>query len=148
MRFQIRSTLGLLSAAAVVARAQLVYADNHAAVSKDSDAVSANFKDVEGVELHSPAFANNTDLPEGWTNGTSGPTNQFAMEYFLQTLAARNSWMTYYNPTWRSEEGRSLPYVFLSSSGSGQPAPLQSYGNTTASESLKVRVWLQVCALL
>src|SRR5687768_17486312 len=143
MRFQATSTLGLvLGGAAVAVHAQLVYADNQASVSKDSDDVAANFEDIEGVELRSPAFINKDDLPEGWSNGTSGPTSQLEMEYFLQKLAARNTWMTYHNPTWRSEEGRSLPYVFLSSSGTEQPAPLESYGNATSTNS-KVRVWLQ-----
>lgn len=133
----------LLTAAAKVAQAQLVYADNQASVSKDSDDVADNFGDVEGVELLSPAFKNKDDLPDGWFNGTSGPTDQLTMEHFLQTLSKRNSWMTYHNPTWRSEEGRSLPYVYLSSSSTEQPASLKSYGNATTADTSKVRVWLQ-----
>jgi hypothetical protein len=133
----------LLTAAAKIAEAQLVYADNQASVSKDSDDVSENFKDIEGIEILSPAFMDKDELPEGWSKGTSGPTDQMTMEHFLQKLASRNSWMTYHSPTWRSEEGRSMPYVYLSSSSTDKPATLKSYGNATESESSKVRVWLQ-----
>jgi hypothetical protein len=56
-------------------------------------------------------------------------------ERFLQTLAGRNSWITYHNDL-RSEEGRSLPYVRLSTNGT-----TGGHGNSTATG--KIRVYLQ-----
>lgn len=52
---------------------------------------------------------------------------------FLRTLSARNSWMTYRSPNFHSEEGRSIPYVILSSSTQPQ---------TNASATPKLRIWL------
>lgn len=66
--------VGLLQAS--LTSAQTKYADNQVPVSKDSELVSTLFPDVEGVELLSPAFANGDTVPDGWTNGTSGPTTQ------------------------------------------------------------------------
>ncbi|KAK0388808.1 hypothetical protein NLU13_5051 [Sarocladium strictum] len=130
MRYWMISSVGLiLSRTAVSAQGQLIYADNQVPVSKDPAKVAANFEHVQGIKLLSPAFTNLDNLPES--------------RYFLQKLAARNSWMTYHNPTWRSEEGRSLPYVFLSTSTSANPGHLESYGNATSSAPSKVRVWLQ-----
>ena len=36
-------------------------------------------------------------------------------EHFLRTLAERNDWMNYYVPDVLSEEGRGLPYLYLTS---------------------------------
>lgn len=47
---------------------------NHAPVEKDNDAVSKNYPEVD-VELLSPAFLNPETVPEGFANGTSGPTD-------------------------------------------------------------------------
>lgn len=121
------------------AKAQLGYADNQESVERDSDQVAANFPEVDGIDLHAPSFTNTESVPDGFSNGTAGPTPQLEMEHFLQTLSARNSWMTYHNPTWQSEEGRSLPYVYLCSSE--QDEILQSYANSTKPE--KLRIWLQ-----
>jgi len=52
------------------------YANNQNAVVVDSPQVAANFPDIEGVELLSPAFFSNASLPPTWVNGTSGPTPQ------------------------------------------------------------------------
>lgn len=54
--------------------AQSRYADFQAPLEKDSDIVSANFPDVEGVELLSPAFLSPEGIPEGFYNGTSTAT--------------------------------------------------------------------------
>ncbi|TLD06869.1 hypothetical protein PspLS_09962 [Pyricularia sp. CBS 133598] len=121
----------------------LRYADNQVPVVKDSEVVARLFPDLEDVEVLSPAFQKTATVPKAFSNGTSGPTPQFELEHFLQTLAARNKWMTYHNPTFRSEEGRSLPYVFLSTS-SDEPkvsSGLASHANATRSE--KVRIWMQ-----
>jgi hypothetical protein len=134
-------TLGLLQAR--LTTAQFAYADNKALpIEKDSESVARNFPDVD-IELIQPSFTDPDTIPDGWTNGTSGPTDQSTMEQFLQTLAARNDWMTYHNPTFQSEEGRSLPYVFLSTSN--MPATtesmLKSHCNST--EGHKLRIWMQ-----
>lgn len=52
------------------------YANNQNAVIVDSPQVAANFQDIKGVELLSPAFLGNATLPPTWVNGTSGPTPQ------------------------------------------------------------------------
>lgn len=121
----------------------LRYADNQVPVVKDSEVVAKLFPDLEDVEVLSPAFQKPATVPKAFANGTSGPTPQFELENFLQTLAARNKWMTYHSPTFRSEEGRSLPYVFLSTS-SDEPkisSSLASHANATQSD--KVRIWMQ-----
>ncbi|KAK7414957.1 hypothetical protein QQX98_006282 [Neonectria punicea] len=121
---------GLLHAG--LATAAFRYADNQAVVVKDSEAASkAHFKDVD-MKLYSPAFVNPDSVPEQFENGTSGPTDEATMDYFLRTLAGRNEWMTYHNPDFKSEEGRSIPYVFLSAATKPE-----------ASNSSKVRVWMQ-----
>ena len=133
--------IGLLQAR--LTAAQLVYADNQELpIAKDPKHVAANFPEVD-IELHQPSFTDPDTIPDGWTNGTSGPTDQHTMEHFLQTLAARNDWMTYHNPTFQSEEARSLPYVFLSTSNlpSTPESLLTSHSNSTKSN--KVRIWMQ-----
>ncbi|KAH7254451.1 hypothetical protein MRS44_016870 [Fusarium solani] len=130
----IRATLtaGLLYVG--LATAAHRYADNQVALVRDSDEAAKNFPDVKGVELYSPPFTDPKSVPAGFENGTSGPTDDATLDYFLQTLAARNDWMTYTNPSFKSEDGRSIPYVFLSTST--QP-------KTNASASEKLRVYLQ-----
>ncbi|KAF4984066.1 hypothetical protein FZEAL_679 [Fusarium zealandicum] len=112
----------------------LRYADNQVALVRDGEEAAKNFPDVEGIKLYSPAFTDPKSVPDGFENGTSGPTDDATLDYFLQGLASRNEWMVYNNPSFKSDEGRSLPYVFLSSS-------LQPQINS--SESEKVRVYLQ-----
>lgn len=69
-----------------------------------------------------------------WVSDT--PTNLLGRlmmpEYYLQSLAKRNDWMTYHLAEFQSEEGRSMPYVYLSSSTMAN-----------AENSTKVRVWMQ-----
>ncbi|KAF7558250.1 hypothetical protein G7Z17_g92 [Cylindrodendrum hubeiense] len=116
--------IGLLQSGFATA---LKYADNQVKVVKDSEAASIHFKDVDDVELYSPAFLNSDSISSQFENGTSGPTDGVTMD--------RNDWMTYHNPNFKSDEGRSIPYVFLSASIKPESA------NSTASK--KVRVWLQ-----
>lgn len=54
---------------------QATYGENYLSVSRDSETVSRAFPEVEGIELLSPAFTNPDTLPEGWRNGTEGPTS-------------------------------------------------------------------------
>ncbi|KAF4120923.1 Zinc carboxypeptidase [Geosmithia morbida] len=119
----------------------LGYADNQAPLNRDSPQVAANFPEVvEGIELLSPAFVSPKSVPEGFANGTSGPTSQWEMDYFLQSLAARHDWMTYNIPDFQSEEGRTIPYVYLSSTSSGDSV-LETSVNKTSSQ--KLRIWMQ-----
>ncbi|KAI9151258.1 Carboxypeptidase 2 [Paramyrothecium foliicola] len=131
MVFHRKLGVGLLFAG--LAHAQSRYADNQVALVKDSEAVAANFPDVEGIPLYSPAFLNPESVPAGFDNGKSGPTDDVTLDYFLRTLSARNAWMTYHNPDFKSEEGRSIPYVILSTSSQPQ---------LNASVAPKLRIWL------
>ncbi|KAI8312178.1 Carboxypeptidase 2 [Colletotrichum sp. SAR11_59] len=121
MRYQETASLGLLHAGLATA---LTYASNQVEVIPDTEVVAANFPEVEGVELLSPAFANPDSVP-----GNS-----------RCTLAARNEWMTYHNPDFKSEEGRTIPYVYLSTT-KRIPDSLASHAN--ASVPGKVRIWMQ-----
>lgn len=127
----------LISASGLLALAagQTQYGENQVTVSRDNDAVAANFPAVDDVELLSPAFQSQNTVRPGFSNGTDGPTTQFELDYFVQSLASRNSdWMTYQSADFSSEEGRSFPYVFLSTSASN---------GTSASASGKLRAWVQ-----
>jgi hypothetical protein len=93
--------------------AQSRYAANTVPLYDEPEAVAANFPDPN-VELYSPAFLDPDSVPDEFSNSTSGPTSQALLEGFLQGLADRNSWMTYNTPNFTSEEGRSIPYVWLS----------------------------------
>ncbi|EFQ34017.1 carboxypeptidase [Colletotrichum graminicola M1.001] len=141
MRFQGATALGLLHAGLTAAK--LTYASNQARVFPDSKAVAANFPEVEDVELFSPAFANPESVPSGFANGTSSPTDEATLDHFLRTLAARNEWMTYRSSDFRSEEGRLIPYVYLSTSESVPDGNggLESRANAIAPG--KVRIWMQ-----
>ncbi|OHX01183.1 carboxypeptidase 2 [Colletotrichum incanum] len=157
MRFEKVAALSLLRVG--LTAAQLTYASNQPKVVPDSEAVAANFPEVQDVELFSPAFANPESVPSTFANGTSGPTDEATLaktltwlsqaldsvannraDYFLRTLAARNEWMNYHNPDFQSEEGRLIPYVYLSTS---KPV-LNSLGShANASAPGKVRIWMQ-----
>jgi hypothetical protein len=54
------------------------YGNNHAPVRKDSDIVEANFADPN-VTLLSPAFMNPESVPADFSNGSSGPTDDYEM---------------------------------------------------------------------
>ncbi|OLN87055.1 Carboxypeptidase 2-like protein 2 [Colletotrichum chlorophyti] len=118
---------GLLYAG--LAAAQTKYADNQVPVTRDSELVSKLFPDVD-VELLSPAFADPESVPAGWSDGTTGPTDQDTLDSFLSGLADRHGWLTYHQPPFTSEDGRSLPYLNLSTS-------------SPASDTPKLRIWLQ-----
>lgn len=125
------------------------YGDNYTPVNKDDDAISRNYPDID-IDLLSPAFLNPETIPAGFANGTSGPTPDFVMsmsvavhfrrdtnfqtDNFLQTLASRNDWYNYYVADFKTEQGRPLPYVYLTE-------PTQSsHGNTTAEPKLRVYI--------
>lgn len=127
--------LSLATSLLTVVTAQTQYGENQVTVTRDSDAVAENFPPVDGIELLSPAFQSPDTVRPGFSNGTDGPTSQFELEYFVQSLASRNSdWMTYRSADFSSEEGRSFPYIFLSTSSSN---------GTSASSTGKLRAWLQ-----
>ncbi|KAL4731281.1 hypothetical protein ACLX1H_000246 [Fusarium chlamydosporum] len=107
----------------------LQYGENWAPTIKDSDIVAANFPDVN-ITLRSPAFLNPEKVPARFTNGTEGPTDFIELDYFIRNLAQKHDWMTYESAAFQSEEGRAIPYVFL------------SLPNTNSSSS-KLRVYLQ-----
>ncbi|TDZ99692.1 Carboxypeptidase 2 [Colletotrichum sidae] len=138
MRCQQIATAGLLHAGLATA---LTYASNQVSVIKDSEAVAANFPKVADVELLSPAFAGQDSVPSTFANGTSGPTDQATLDYYLQTLASRHEWMTYHVPDFKSEEGRSIPYIYLSTSQRIHRSSLDTYANSSAPG--KVRIWMQ-----
>lgn len=54
--------------------AQVQLGWNHAPVERDNEAISRNYQDVD-IELLSPAFLNPETIPDGFANGTSGPTD-------------------------------------------------------------------------
>lgn len=83
------------------------------------------------MTLLSPYFLNPETIEPGFSNSTQASTSQADVDHFLQSLAARNEWMTYQVADFKSEEGRSIPMVYLSSKTS------------FASNSTKIRVWLQ-----
>lgn len=53
---------------------------------------------------------------------------------FLQTLAEKNDWISYHEADFESEEGRSIPYVILST-------PERHVAKCSPSD--KLRVWVQ-----
>ncbi|KAH7305950.1 hypothetical protein B0I35DRAFT_413738 [Stachybotrys elegans] len=97
---------------------QLQYGENWAPTIKDSALVARNFPNVN-ITLRSPAFLNPEGVPARFSNGTEGPTDIVELDYFIRNLARRNDWMTYETSDFLSEEGRAIPYVFLSLPDSG-----------------------------
>ncbi|KAF4972238.1 hypothetical protein FSARC_1135 [Fusarium sarcochroum] len=96
----------------------LQYGDNWVPTVKDSRLVAANFPNVN-VTLRSPAFLSPDKLPTRFSNGTEGPTDYIEFDYFIRNLAQRHDWMTYESAAFQSEEGRYIPYIFLSLPDSG-----------------------------
>ncbi|CAF3591718.1 unnamed protein product [Fusarium graminearum] len=119
-----------------LATAQQTYAKNQVAVVNDDEEAVKNFPSIDDVKLESPAFTDPKSIPAGFKNGTSGPTDDATLEYFLQSLASRNDWLTYKNPAFKSDEGRSIPYVYLTTS-------TQPQVKANASSTEKLRVYLQ-----
>ena len=56
----------------------------------------------------------------------------------MRSIASRNDWATYHGSDLKSEQGRSIPYVFLT-----QPSGSDNFTSNTTSDSPKVRVYLQ-----
>ena len=107
----------------------------HVPTRPDLELVAANFPDPN-VTLLSPAFISPDGVPQGFNDGTEGPTDATNMGCFLQSLADRNDWMSYQASCSSSEEGRTLPLVLLSTSSRVSPEPNGTHAD-------KVRVWLQ-----
>jgi hypothetical protein len=80
---------GLLGFWASLALAQGHYADNQGVLIQDNEQAAANFPDVEGIELLSPAFLYPESVPAGFANGTSGPTDEATMGWFSSPQATR-----------------------------------------------------------
>jgi hypothetical protein len=93
---------------------QIIYAGNTRPFTPVSPAVSANFPEPN-ITLYSPAFYAPDTVPDEFSNGTAAPTPEDTSIEFLQTLSARNDWMSYMTPNFTSEEGQSISYVLLSS---------------------------------
>lgn len=119
---------GLLGRAAL---GQVIYAGNTRPFTPDSQAVSANFPEPN-ITLYSPAFYDPDTIADDFSNGTAAPTSEETLIGFLETLSARNEWMTYMTPNFTSEEGRQIPYVLLSS---GSP-------NSTSNATNKIRIYI------
>ncbi|KAF4966001.1 hypothetical protein FZEAL_10709 [Fusarium zealandicum] len=96
----------------------LQYGENWAPTVKDSRLVAANFPDVN-VTLRSPAFMRPDKVPARFSNGSEGPTDDIELDYFIRNIAQRHDWMTYESAAFQSEEGRAIPYIFLSLPDSG-----------------------------
>jgi hypothetical protein len=65
--------------------AQSRYAANTVPLYDEPEAVAANFQDPD-VELYSPAFLDSSSVPDGFANGTSGPTSQARLEDSFKAL--------------------------------------------------------------
>lgn len=83
------------------------------------------------MDLLSPAFTDPSTLNPGWQNGIQGPTDDIVLDHFLRSIANRNDWATYQPADFQSGEGRSIPYVHLTSS------------TELVSNSTKLRVFIQ-----
>ncbi|KAM0428186.1 hypothetical protein ACHAPT_007087 [Fusarium lateritium] len=104
---------------------------NHAPVSKDNDLISRNYPDRDDIKLLSPAFTMPETVPDGFANGTAGPTDDATLDYFIRSIANRNDWFNYQSGQLLSEEGRDIPYIFLTADSTG------------SSNSSKLRVYIQ-----
>lgn len=78
MRFARSSTLSVLPLYTGLTLADR-YASNQNPTVVDSPQVAANFPDVEGVTLLSPAFVDSSSVAGTFANGTSGPTPQLTL---------------------------------------------------------------------
>ena len=88
MRIPSRSTLGLLTVQATTVIADR-YASNIRPVVIEAPQVAANFPNVEGVQLLSPAFVSPNNVPATFANGTSGPTPQQDLGMLLYVKSYR-----------------------------------------------------------
>lgn len=74
---------GILLASSVVAQSGgpqggLQYGENWVQVTKDSDIVAANFPDVN-ITLLSPAFLDPSTVPDRFSDGSEGPTDDIEL---------------------------------------------------------------------
>ena len=53
--------------------------------------------------------------------------NLTKIDFFIRRLARKNDWMSYESADFLSEEGRAIPYLFLSLPGSGEEDKLRVY---------------------
>ncbi|RMY66645.1 hypothetical protein D0863_08302 [Hortaea werneckii] len=125
--------LGLASLSFVSGQSQ--YGENQRTLNQDSEEVQqAFFQPIDDIELLGPAFTRPETIPSTFPEGQDGPTPQRELEYFVRSIAERNDYMTYREADFKSEEGRSFPYVVLSK---------LSANGTLESAPGKLRVWLQ-----
>ena len=128
---QMLLALSALSAASC----QSQYGENQRTLDQDTEAVQqAFFQPIDDIELLGPAFTRPETIPSTFPEGVDGPTPQRELEYYVRTIAERNDYMTYREADFKSEEGRSFPYVVLSK---------QSINGSLESSTGKLRVWLQ-----
>lgn len=78
MLFQQKVAARLIAGAVGVSAQGYSYAGLTLPLEKDEQQVAANFPDVD-YELLGPAFSLPDTIPEGFRNGTSGPTPQFVL---------------------------------------------------------------------
>ncbi|KNG89677.1 carboxypeptidase 2 [Aspergillus nomiae NRRL 13137] len=123
-------SLGLASMVSAV-----MYGYNHVPFVPDTETIAGAFENVDDIKLLSPAFVTPDVRLPGFSNGTQGSSSQDDMEEFLEQLADRNDYMTYRTANFTSEEGRSFPYIHLSS---GRSSFLRRDDSVS-----KVRVWIQ-----
>ncbi|KAF6834468.1 Carboxypeptidase 2-like protein 3 [Colletotrichum plurivorum] len=128
------SRLGLVGLSLLASAQAAKYGYNHVVIRRDTEAIAANFQDIEGVDLLSPAFLNPETIPSGFSDGTKGPTDDDVLDAFVQELADKNDWLTYNKANFTSEESRPFPYLHLSSTKKTR---------RVANSTDKVRVWLQ-----
>ncbi|KAL8397083.1 hypothetical protein RB594_003974 [Gaeumannomyces avenae] len=124
------------------AQSGLKFGENWLTTVRDSELVAKNFPAVEGVELLSPYFQDPESVNPGFVNGTDGPTDDFQLDFFIRKLAQRNAWLTYQAADFQSEEGRAIPYVYLSSPGSSSTRNDTAAAAAAAAGS-KLRVYIQ-----
>jgi hypothetical protein len=124
---RVGSWLAVLTTSLVAKTSAAQYGYNHVAVRPDPEIIDNQFQDVD-IDLYSPAFISEKSRLPGFVNGTQGATSHEDMISFLKGLARKNKFMSYKEAKFSSEEGRSFPYVQLSSGGHRKQ---------------KVRVWVQ-----
>jgi predicted deacylase len=131
------SLLPLLASVAYATK----YGNNWVTVRKDPPQVSAAIPIPSNATLLSPAFLNQTEVPAGFASGEQGPTSDKSLIDFIQSVASRNDWIQYQPADFVSEEGRTMPFIHLSTSSNSSNSAAS--GNSTDSASQKVRVWIQ-----
>lgn len=132
----------LVLKAFTVATGAAKYGYNHVKVWPDPPRIERNFP-PPNITLYSPAFLDTDQIPLAFANGTEGPTSDAVLDDFLTEIASRNSWMNYGSTGDVTEEGRSLRYVYLSTSNKPWNSTLQVPETPMPPSKTKLRVWLQ-----